>query len=104
MQRGEENEAARNELLAAVSDITRDPGDSMVAAFDHFKSAGNVFDVDAETINATEESIKELTAKPLEEISPEVVKQQEEAHAEDERLMLALTSLLSVNEATSGRA
>lgn len=58
-----------------------------------------MFDVDAETINATEESIKELTAKPLEEISPEVVKQQEEAHAEYERLRLALTSLLSVNEA-----
>lgn len=99
MQRGEDNEAARNELMAAVSDITRDPGDSMVAAFDHYKSAGNVFDVDAETINATEESIKDLTAKPLEEISPEISTQMKEAQEEYEKLRLSLTSLLSVNEA-----
>jgi len=96
---GDDTSSARNEFLTVLTDYMRTPGDSMAAAFDHYKSAGNVFDVDAETINATEESIKELTAKPLEEISPEVVKQQEEAHAEYERLRLALTSLLSVNEA-----
>ena len=50
-------------------------------------------------INTTEESIKELTAKPLEEISPEIAAQMKETQEEYEKLRLTLTSLLSVNEA-----
>ncbi len=71
----------------------------MIGAFDHYKSAGNVFDIDADVINATEESIKELTAKPPEEINPEIAAQMKEAQEEYEKLKLSLKSLLSVNEA-----
>ena len=51
----------------------------MMAAFDYYKSAGNVYDVDAVTINASEESIRELSAKTPEEIIPEVSARQEDA-------------------------
>lgn len=92
----------RNELLTVVSEIVRGgekiPDELMISSFDHYKSAGNVFDIDSEVIRATEESIKELTAKPLDEISPEIANQQNEVSAEYERLSLTLKSLLSVNE------
>ncbi|PSJ16025.1 hypothetical protein, partial [Nitrosomonas supralitoralis] len=73
-------------------------GAAEIAAFDHYKSAGNVFEVDAEKIKSIEAEIKELSYKPLEN-TPEIIAQQEEAQKEYEKLRLALTDLLSVNEA-----
>ncbi|WP_292992640.1 hypothetical protein [Nitrosomonas sp.] len=104
VERNDEHEAVRRDFWDALSDAARGNGDKtqdewMIASFDHFKSLGNVFDIDMDVINATEESIKELTAKPLEEISPEIAAQMKVAQEEYEKLRLSLTSLISVNEA-----
>ncbi len=98
MQNSKEYEAARNELSTVVALHTRIPGDSMVAAFDHYKSAGNVFDIDTEVVKATEESIKELTEKPPED-TPEIAAQRKAADEEYGRLQDTLSKLLAINEA-----
>lgn len=104
VERNDEHKEAREGLWDALSDAARGNGDKtqgewMIAAFDHFKSSGKVFDVDVDVINATEESIRELTAKPAEELSPEIAEQMKVAQEEYEKLRLSLTSLISVNEA-----
>ncbi|WP_147383636.1 hypothetical protein, partial [Nitrosomonas supralitoralis] len=99
---GSDNEAyqaARLEFRDAYADLRIPAGGAAeMAAFDHYKSAGNVFEIDAEKIKSIEAEIKELSYKPLEN-TPEIIAQQEEAQKEYEKLRLALTDLLSVNEA-----
>lgn len=90
--------SARNEFLTVLTDFMRTPGDSMAAAFDHYKSAGSVFDVDVEVVKATEESIKELTEKPPED-TPEIAAQRKAADEEYGRLQDTLSKLLAINAA-----
>lgn len=95
---GDDIASARNEFLTVLTDIMRTLGDSMAVAFDHYKSAGNVFDIDAEVGKATEESIKELTEKPPED-TPEIAAQRKAADEEYGRLQDTLSKLLAINAA-----
>lgn len=95
---GDDTSSARNEFLTVLTDFMRTPGDSMAAAFDHYKSAGNVFDVDVEVVKSTEESIRELAAKPPED-TPEIAAQRKAADEEYGRLQDTLSKLLAINAA-----
>lgn len=102
LSRGNDEKAyqeAKSGWVDAYADLRIPAGGSAeMAAFDHYKSAGNVFDVDVDRIKSIEDAIKELSYKPLEN-TPEIIAQQEEAQKEYEKLRLALTDLLAVNEA-----
>ncbi|WP_293006021.1 hypothetical protein [Nitrosomonas sp.] len=102
LSRGSDEKAyqeANSDWMDAYADLRIPAGGAAeMAAFEHYKSAGNVFDVDADRIKSIEDEIKELSYKPPQD-TPEILAEQKAAQEEYEKLRLALTDLLAVNEA-----
>ncbi|AEJ01297.1 hypothetical protein Nit79A3_1465 [Nitrosomonas sp. Is79A3] len=97
--RSDEHADVRNDLLAAVTEVVGSDKDKWAfASFDHFKSSGNVFDVDSQAIISVLESVDALT-KTAPEDTPEIAAQRKAADEEYDRLQDALAKLLGINAA-----